>query len=474
MIEDLKPYPDMKDSGVEWLGDVPLHWEVRRLKASATNVIEQTNQRPDQGITLALENVESWSGRYTDAGSDTVLESQLKQFRCGDVLFGKLRPYLAKVVCPNQSGVCVGEFLVLRQRSENVLPDFLQRTLCSKPVIDHINALTYGAKMPRAEWQVICNLEQPVPTLHEQAAIVRFLDYTDRRIRRYIRAKQKLIALLEEQKQAIIHQAVTGQIDVRTGQPYPAYKPSGVEWLRDVPAHWKVLPLKRTFTAIDYGISDTGTDDGTIAVLTMGNIREGAVTVPDHGGVTSVAPELLLQDKDLLFNRTNSAELVAKVGLFRSRERPITFASYLVRLRTRQGNRPEFLNLLLNDAGFLASARREAIPSLHQSNLNPTRYGRLLSPLPPTREQEAIVDFVEENTSDLKAANSRANRQIELLHEFHTRLIADVVTGKLDVGEAAPDLPVVDPLAAEDGPDDTFAADDSEFNIEDEPLETAD
>ena len=84
-----------------------------------------------------------------------------------------------------------------------------------------------------------------VPPFTEQANIVRFLDHADRRIRRYIRAKEKLIALLEEQKQAIIHQAVTGQIDVRTGQPYPAYKPSGVEWLGDVPAHWEVLRLGR-------------------------------------------------------------------------------------------------------------------------------------------------------------------------------------------------------------------------------------
>ena len=83
-------------------------------------------------------------------------------------------------------------------------------------------------------------LTLPLPPLPEQTAIVRFLDHADRRIRRYIRAKQKLSALLEEQKQAIIHQTVTGQIDVRTGQPYPAYKPSGLEWLGDVPAHWEV------------------------------------------------------------------------------------------------------------------------------------------------------------------------------------------------------------------------------------------
>ena len=86
-----------------------------------------------------------------------------------------------------------------------------------------------------------------VPPLSEQAAIVRFLDHADRRIRHYIRAKQKLIALLEEQKQALIHEAVTGRIDVRTGRPYPAYKESGVEWLGTVPAHWDVWRSKRAF-----------------------------------------------------------------------------------------------------------------------------------------------------------------------------------------------------------------------------------
>ena len=174
-----------------------------------------------------------------------------------------------------------------------------------------------------------------IPPYPEQLAVVRFLDYTDRRIQRYIRAKQKLIALLEEQKHAVIHQAVTGQIDVRTGQPYPVYKPSGVEWVGQVPQHWEVLPLKRAFVSMDYGISDTGTDHGRIAVLTMGDVQHGAVSVARSGGVDSVTPTLLLQDNDLLFNRTNSADLVAKVGLFRAHKRPATFASYLVRMRSR-------------------------------------------------------------------------------------------------------------------------------------------
>ena len=92
----------------------------------------------------------------------------------------------------------------------------------------------------------------PIPPLAEQAAIVRFLDHADRRIRRYIRAKQQLIALLEEQKQAIIHRAVTGQLDVRTGRPYAAYLDSGVEWLGSAPEHWERRRLKTLLRPVDH------------------------------------------------------------------------------------------------------------------------------------------------------------------------------------------------------------------------------
>ncbi len=248
MASDPKPYPAYKDSGVPWLGEVPEHWEIQRLKALLANVVDQTSERNEHEIYLALEHIESWTGRIRESESDVSFDSQVKRFQAGDVLFGKLRPYLAKVACPDRNGVCVGEFLVLRSHGGNLLPSYLEHLLRSKPIIDAIDASTFGAKMPRADWQFIGGMEQPAPPLSEQTAIVRFLDHADRRIRRYIRAKQKLMALLEEQKQALIHQAVTGQIDIRTGQPYPAYKPSGMEWLGDVPAHWEMRRGKRTFT----------------------------------------------------------------------------------------------------------------------------------------------------------------------------------------------------------------------------------
>ena len=104
MTADLKPYPHYKPSGVDWLGDIPAHWEVRRLKFSVENVADQTRKRRKREIYLAMEHVESWTGKYSEAGPDVVFDSQVKRFKAGDVLFGKLRPYLAKVTRPNRNG----------------------------------------------------------------------------------------------------------------------------------------------------------------------------------------------------------------------------------------------------------------------------------------------------------------------------------------------------------------------------------
>ena len=135
----------------------------------------------------------------------------------------------------------------------------------------------------------------------------------------------------------------------------------------------------------------------------------------------------------MLFNRTNSRELVGKVGLFTGHDSPTTFASYLVRMRPNSNHKPEYLNMVLNDTSFISSARRESVPSLHQSNLNPTRYGRLHIALPPIEEQTVILRVLQEKTVTLRNSVARTRRQIDLMNEYRTRLIADVVRGQIDV-----------------------------------------
>jgi type I restriction enzyme S subunit len=276
-----------------------------------------------------------------------------------------------------------------------------------------------------------------LPSADEQAAIVRFLDHANGRIERVIRAKRKLIALLHEQKQAIIHRAVTRGLD-----PNVKLKPSGIPWLADVPAHWEVPPLKQLLLRMDYGTSENTRGEGPVRVLGMGHIRDGSVVLPDHGSLAAVPSGLLLEHNDLLFNRTNSPELVGKVGLFQGNASDqVTFASYLVRLRVRPNHGPVWLNYLLNSVQFWSFARSQALVSLHQANLNSNRYGRMVLPVPNKAEQTRIAEFIGVQIAGIEKGIARTEREIALLREYRIRLTADVVTGKLDVREAAKRLP---------------------------------
>ncbi|MDH7578512.1 MAG: restriction endonuclease subunit S [Bacillota bacterium] len=257
MIRDLKPYPAYKDSGVPWLGEVPAHWEVRRVR----NIVEMRVSNVDKHSKEGEEPVRLCN--YVDVYKHdriranmefmkaTASAEEIERFRLehGDVLITKDSeawddigvPALVESSAPD---LISGYHLALLRPKQSAEGAFLLRALQSRPVAYQFHVEAKGVTRYGLSHHAIKSTSVPLPPLAEQAAIVRFLDYMDRRIRRYIRAKQKLIKLLEEYKQALISQAVTGRIDVRTGQPYPAYKPSGVEWLGEVPAHWEVRRLK--------------------------------------------------------------------------------------------------------------------------------------------------------------------------------------------------------------------------------------
>lgn len=210
-----KPYPAYKDSGVPWLGQVPAHWELRRLKSAVAHINDQTNAKNPDDLYIALEHVESWTGRLRAPSGGVQFDSQVKRFRAGDVLFGKLRPYLAKVVQPERDGVCVGEFFVLRS-SHAVTPRYLEVALRSASAIDYINSSTYGAKMPRAQWAFVGNMPFPFPPLPEQTAIVEYLDAQTAKIDAAIAATRREMELLREYREKLTTDVVTGKVDVRT------------------------------------------------------------------------------------------------------------------------------------------------------------------------------------------------------------------------------------------------------------------
>ncbi|NMW19482.1 MAG: restriction endonuclease subunit S [Chlorobiaceae bacterium] len=206
----------LKPSGIPWLGDIPEHWEKSRLKIIASNVTEQTSFMSEVDVYVALENVESWSGKVTFQRKQDgdLFTGQVKKFQKNDVLFGKLRPYLAKAFTALVSGVCVGEFFVLRTNSF-LCSKFLEHVLHTKAVIDVINSSTFGAKMPRVDWQFMGNLQIPVPPISEQKDIIQKIDIDTLPLHVAISRFEREIELLREYRTRLVADVVTGKLDVR-------------------------------------------------------------------------------------------------------------------------------------------------------------------------------------------------------------------------------------------------------------------
>ena len=452
MTHTLPPYPHTKPSGIDWLGDVPEHWQVRRLKTVASNVNEQTSEKQPGERYIALENVESWTGKLHLSKSEIEFDSQVKRFKKGDILFGKLRPYLAKVVQPQVDGVCVGEFFVLRAETRMLNSSYLENLLRSKPVIDEIDSSTFGAKMPRANWTFVGGVNIPLPPPAEQAAIVRYLDDADARIRRVIRAREKQLALLTEYKQALIERVVTGQIDVRhcagdrwdgTGDRpvaptrYPHYRPSGIEWLGDVPAHWEVRRLG-SLGKLSKGNGGTKADN----VLTgVPCIRYGELYTKYRFFVETahsfISPERAsdytsIEYGDVLF--AGSGETIEEIGksaVNLIRGKAVCGGDVLV-FKPSERFVPRFLGYVSDCPQSVAqkSSMGRGFTVVH---IYGDKLKNLWIAIPPIAEQEAIVRYLDAQTGKIERATAAIRREIDLLKEYRTRLIADVVTGKIDV-----------------------------------------
>ena len=216
-----EPYRAYKDSQVDWLKKVPAHWSVERLKCRMANITEQTNVRNDDDLYVSLEHVESWTGRLTEIDEGIEFDSQVKSFQAGDILFGKLRPYLAKVTRPNRNGVCVGEFLVLRPRDKKMVGTYVERSLRAKPLIDAVDSSTFGAKMPRADWHIVGTMPITVPPVTEQAEIARFLNDALAQIDAGMAAAKQQIKLVEELCERLTADVVTGKLEVREAASTP-------------------------------------------------------------------------------------------------------------------------------------------------------------------------------------------------------------------------------------------------------------
>jgi len=215
VTKGLDPNVKMKDSGVEWIGEVPEHWEVTRIKWLTKLRIDRRNDSPEGYHYIGLEDIEPETGKLkpTENNSRQSEESNVAVFFCGDVLYGKLRPYLKKAIISEQEGICSTEFLIIRPVS--VSPRWLQHWLLTSEVTQQIEAGCFGAKMPRTDWEHVSSIFMPIPDSTEQATIISALDQQTARIDLIIEKTQRSIDLLRERRSALITAAVTGKIDIR-------------------------------------------------------------------------------------------------------------------------------------------------------------------------------------------------------------------------------------------------------------------
>ena len=430
----LHPYPAYKPSGVEWLGDVPAHWDVRRLR----NVLTGTNIRNQPDLPLLsvlrergviLRDVSNSEENHNFIPDDL---TNYKVVKNGQFAMNKMKAWQGSYGVSQSDGIVSPAYYVFDV--QEVVQSYFHAATRSITSVPFFAQASDGVRI--AQW----DLSQPrmreipflVPPAPEQRAIVGYLDYVDRRIRRYVAAKRKLIALLEEEKQAIVNQAVTCGLD-----PTVRFKPSGVEWLGDVPEHWEMRRSKRLFSP-----------------------RQELARPNDIQLSATQAYGVIPQDE---YERKVGRRIV-KISLHLDKRRHVEVDDFVISMRSFQGGlerawatgciRSSYIVLLPTtevDVEFFSYVfKSRAYIKALQSTANFIRDGQDLNfnnfcavdlPFPPAGEQRKIAVALGEATSSIDAAIARARRQIKLVQEYRTRLIADVVTGKLDVREAAAQLP---------------------------------
>lgn len=468
MIADVKPYTAYKDSGVEWLGELPEGWEVRRQGSVAELRVSNVDKHVVEGeIPVRLCNyVDVYKNDRIRTGMafsvGTAQRSEVNRFRLriDDVLITKDSETWDDIASPAlvedeaDDLVCGYHLAILRPRS-GLSGAYLFRASQSTEIASQYHVSANGVTRFGLTHGAIKRIAIPLPPLADQAAIVRFLDHVDSRIQRLIAAKERLIELLEEEKQAIIHRAVTRGLD-----PDVPLKPSGVDWLGDMPEHWRVVPLKVLSRAIVNGSTPPPSDSSFYEKGTVPWFGPSSLASFDGLG----PPSRYLTELALSAGRARlvaaPALLVIVIGATAGRMGLLTEDGATNQQITAFTLREDVIapEIVLGQLRFAGEWLKGTASTATMPILDSGLLRRLPAAVPPRSEQAAIVRHIGQVRASVSAVTSRTERHIALLREYRTRLISDVVTGKLDVREMAERLP--DDLEADDP-------------VLDEPLEEA-
>lgn len=413
-------------------------WTAMRLKFAAPLRNERTSATADHADYIGLENIESWTGKIIESESksnDTAQEDAglANVFKKGDVLFGKLRPYLAKACHAPRDGVCSTELLVM-QPVPTLHPRFLLYSLLSPDFVGAVDASTFGAKMPRASWDFIGSLEIRLPNIGAQSIIANYLDHETARIDGLIAEKERMLALLEEKRAALISRVVTRGLD-----PNAPLKPSGQEWLGEIPAHWGLQRLKQ-LAEVRGGLTLGKQYSGELLeypYLRVANVQDGYLKLDDILTVEVPASEAtsnLLAYGDVLMNEGGDIDKLGRGCIWREEIAPCLHQNHVFAVRPHSVG-SDWLALWTSTLQAKRYFESRAKRSTNLASISGSNIKELPVPLPPVSEQLAIQNFLAVRHSRLETLCGELRDSLRLLTERRAALITAAVTGQLPLEE---------------------------------------
>ncbi len=421
-------YDEYKDSGVEWIGEVPRHWEIVPIKyLSSCNDETLSNKTPKDTVInyVEISDVNETEGiknttEYTFAEAPSRARRITKK---NDIIISTVRTYLKAVATVKEENLIVSTgFAVLRAKHIN--EEYLAYSLLSDGLLQNVISQSDGVSYPSITSTKLINISLPVAPLVEQRVIATYLDTECGKIDEMIATQNKRIALLQELKQRIITTAVTRGLN-----PDVEFKDSGVEWIGEVPKHWDIIPLKRT-GVFDNGLTYSPTDvaDSGYFVLRSSNIQNAKMDYSDTVFVKTVPQKLEVTKGDIIIcSRNGSAALVGKCALFDG-DFKATFGAFMMRYRPfidRQYAYHLFQIVMGNYKGLFSTT------TINQ--LTKAVIGEMVVPLPPKDEQRAIAAHLDKECARIDSLISAQEKRTELLQELKQSLITEVVTGKRKV-----------------------------------------
>ena len=410
-------------------------WPKRKLKYVASLVGSRADSRPDGSPYVGLENIESKTGKLLSAQGIVDEEfadgtSTVNLFEVGDVLFGKLRPYLAKAWVADFAGACTTEALVLRPNS-CINADYLCQVILSPDFIREVDTTTFGSKMPRADWADIGNIEISLPPLDVQANICQGLQTQTGLIGSLIESKTRLLETLAEKRRALIAHAV-----MRGLNPAAPLRESGVAWLGAIPAHWRMLPLRRVIRTLDQGWSPVASnlpaEEDEHGFLKISAIKSGVFLPAENKALLpsdDIPSSLDIKAGDVFLTRANTPSLVGDAAMAEADYSNLVFSDLIYRLRVNSDFiDPRWLVLtLISDLGRRQIEAEAKGSSGSMVKLAQEQVLGICISVPPIAEQFEIMQRLTDATQGVRRLSEMAMETILLLEERRSALIAESI-----------------------------------------------